>query len=335
MLTKCNALVTIPEGLLKRQIFTKDTMQSLEQIVNVTWNPQSRDYTEEELCEVIKGKHVCLTGWGTHKITAKVLNNANKLKFIGHMAGTIKGLVDEAFFNKGVIITNANTALAYSVAEYCLMVALMTTWDILGTIGKVKSKQWPNNNDVVDGLNGKTVGLLGYGTIAKRFISLLKTFDVKIYVNSGNCPIEEADVYGFELCSLEDVLKCNIISIHKTLTTITYHMLNKDKLKIIPDNAIVINTARGAVFDENDLIKELKKNRFKAVLDVFEQEPLPNGHILRKLPNVIITPHCAATSLYWRRQLPKLIIEDLQLFLEGKEPKNIIHLDKYRSMSIK
>ena len=67
---------------------------------------------------------------------------------------------------------------------------------------------------------------------------------------------------------------------------------------------------------------------------MFEQEPLPGKHILRELPNVIVTPHSAATSIHWRRQLPKLVIEDLELFLKGKTPKYMITLEKYKSMSI-
>jgi phosphoglycerate dehydrogenase-like enzyme len=211
--------------------------------------------------------------------------------------------------------------------------ALLTSWDMLGTMSKMKEGLWPGNNDVVDGLNGKTIGLIGYGVIAERFIRLLQTFDVQIYVYSKHCPAKRSQELGFELTSLEQVLQCDVISVHSTLTDRTYHMLDAEKLQLIPDGSILINTARGAIFDENALLDELKKNRFKAVLDVFEQEPLPEDHPFRRLPNVIATPHCAATSVYWRHKLPEIVITDMERFFTGKEPRHRITLEKYQTMT--
>lgn len=328
-----NILVTIPAGELRLLIFSHESIERLEKFANVTWNPYDREYEEAELIEAIEGKDGCITGWGTHKFTDKVLDNAGKLKIIGHTAASLKGIVDEGFFKRGILITNANNALAAAVAEFCLMVSLMASWSILPTIDHVKKGGWQTNMDVTDGLSGKTIGLVGYGTIAGYFVKFLRPFDVKIIVFSEHCPVEEAESMGFKLASLDDVLKCDIISLHKTLNEDSYHMIDEEKLERIRDGAIIINTARGALIDETALIKHLTTGRLNAVLDVFEKEPLPEGHILRNLPNIIATPHSGACSLYARRKQGEIVIGDLELYFTGLMPENIITMDKYLGAS--
>jgi phosphoglycerate dehydrogenase-like enzyme len=330
---KPDILVTIPAGALRTLVFSPESIERLERLADITWNPFDRELDEAELGDAIEGKDACITGWGTHKFTDSVLDRAGRLKIIGHTAASLKGIIDESFYNRGILITNANEALAAAVAEYCLMVSLMASWRILSAIDNVKQGGWQTNMDVTDGLSGRTIGLVGYGAIARNFIKLLRPFDVKILVYSEHCPESEAKRMKFTLAGLEEVLRCDIVSLHKTLFEASYHIIDEEKLRLIRDGAIVINTARGALIDEAALVKQLESGRLNAVLDVFEKEPLPEDHILRRLPNVIATPHSGAATLYARRKQGELVIRDLELFFSGRTPQNIISREKYMSAS--
>ncbi len=326
-------LVTIPDGPLKAHMFTPAFMASQREKMDILWNPYGRELTEDEFCRLIRGKDACVTGWGSPKVSGRVLDCADRLKFLGHCAGTVRWLVDESFFDRGIVLTNANLALAPSVAEYCLMTMLMARWRVLESMERVRGNLWQTNNDVVPGLNGCKIGLIGYGAITEELLRLLRHFDVEILVCSSHCPKEAQQRYGFSLCSLDEAMGCDIVSVHVTLSEATRGLIDRKKLALVRDGAIFLNTARAAVVDEEALLSELQKGRFYGVLDVFTQEPLPENHPLRQVRGAIITPHSAGTSVYFRRKMAELTFADLERSLRGETPKGLITLEKYRSMT--
>lgn len=323
----------IPDGPLKAHMFTKEWCKKLETIVDVEWNDTGRNLSTQELSEHARDKELLITGWGSPKLTEDFFKAVSSLKMIAHCAGTVRWLVDSSFFDRDIVLTNANLALAPSVAEYCLMTMLMTRWQLPATIERVQNGLWQTNDDVVPGLNGAKIGLIGYGAITKELIRLLRSFDVEILVCSDHCTSEDAYQAGFSLCSLDDALRCDIVSLHRTLTEETRNMLGAKELAQIPDGGILINTARGPLVDEQALIHELRSGRIHAVLDVFDQEPLPTEHPLRRLPGALVTPHSAGTSVYMRKKMADLVYDDLCLFLQGKCPKGFIDKNKYLSMT--
>lgn len=330
---KPNVFITIPEGPLKSHMFTPAWEEELESFAQVEWNCLGREMTSEELAEAVPGKDALFTGWGSPKITAEVLDRGDRLKFIGHTAGTVRWLVEESFYSRGITLTNANLSLAPSVAEYCLMTLLMARWRLTDTLDRVNKGLWQDNNDVVPGINGCSIGLIGYGAITEQFIRLLRFFDVKIKVHSGHCSQDKAKALGFSLCSFDEALACDVVSLHMTLTPETKGIIGREQLRKIHDGAVLMNTSRGALIDQEALLEELQNQRFYAVLDVFVPEPLPKEHPLRYLKNAIVTPHSAGTSVYWRREMARLVLEDYRGFLRGEVPKGIITLEKYRTMT--
>jgi phosphoglycerate dehydrogenase-like enzyme len=328
-----NLLFAIPDGPLKRHMFSADWRARLEKIARVEWNDTGREFTSADVAKRISDKQILITGWGSPKITREALDAAPSLKMIAHSAGTVRWLVEESFFDRGIALTNANLALAPCVAEYCLMVILMARWRILGSIRRVQSGLWQSNNDVVPGLNGATIGLIGCGAITEELIRLLRRFDVKIVVNSEHLSLERARRLGVAHCSLEEALRSDVVSLHKTLTEKTRHMLGERELDMIPDGGILVNTARGALVDEAALIRQLERGRIGAVLDVFEEEPLPEGHPLRCMPGAIVTPHSAGTSVYYRQAMAELVLDDIGRVLAGERPRGAISREKYMSMT--
>ena len=118
------------------------------------------------------------------------------------------------------------------------------------------------------------------------------------------------------------------------LTPASYHSIDAARLARMRDGAVLINSARGAVIDEEALVCELKTGRIRAVLDVFETEPLPADHVLRnRLPNVLNMPHVAAASQYWRCRQVRSVVEDVDRVLAGEKTRNEITLERYRMLS--
>jgi len=289
---------------------------------------------EEELSTALADADVLLTGWGSPKIADRVLDAAPNLKMIGHTGGTISYLVDESFFARGIRIVNANATMAMAVAEYCLMMALMARWDIVGEMNKLRENRWHALEEVMPGLMGSNVGIVDYGDIARCFIQLLKPMEVKIRVYAPYLTEEFAAENRFELVSLDEAMRCDVVSIHSTLTPASYHSIDAARLARMRDGAVLINSARGAVIDEEALVCELKTGRIRAVLDVFETEPLPDDHPLRnRLPNVLNTPHVAAASRYWRDRQVRSVVDDIDRVLAGEPTKNEITLPRFRMLS--
>lgn len=326
-----SVLFAIPDGPLKAHMFTEDWRERLERLYQVTWNRDQREWTSDELAAHIDGKTALITGWGSAKICASALDRADRLRVIAHCAGTVRPLVDEDFFARGIVLTNANLALAPSVAEYCLMAALMARWNILQALDLVADGGWQGNNAVVPGLNGARIGLIGYGAIAQALLHLLRPFDVEVLLCSAH--FDPRGAPGVRMASFEEAMGCDIVSIHKTLTPATWGMIDARALSLMPDGGVLINTARGPVVDEAALIREAASGRIGAVVDVFDQEPPPAAHPLRHMPGVIATPHCAGTSLYWRQQMAELVLADIGRALNGRTPLGLITADRYRRLT--
>ncbi len=121
---------------------------------------------------------------------------------------------------------------------------------------------------------------------------MLKLFDTEILLYSSHTTEEECAKLGVRKAGMEEIFsQCSIVSLHNALTDKTRGIVNRELLSKLKSGALLVNTARGGLIDENALIDELRTGRFHAVLDVFETEPLPENSPLRKLPNVILIPH--------------------------------------------
>ena len=327
---KPKVLVTPPRTLMKR-ISTPEAESELSSFSDVIINEMDRHLTPAELEEMIVDVDGVITSWGSPKITSDILKKAKKLRIIGHAAGSVKPYVCDEVFSRGIVVVNAASEIAYSVAEYALVQMINSLREIPDYIRLMKEgaeKPFKREHEVLScDLMGKKIGLIGSGNVARRLIQLLKPFNVIINVYDPYLSKAGADHLGVNKVSLEEVLsESDIISLHAALTPETYHMIGKKELEMIPDGAVFINCARGALVDEEALISELKKGRFKAVLDVAGEETggIPQDSDLRKLDNVYLTPGIAGPSGERQRRLFGVIVEDFRLFFSGKEPKNRI-----------
>ncbi|MDF2962544.1 MAG: hydroxyacid dehydrogenase [Paenibacillus sp.] len=312
-------LVTVWKKELRDLLFTEEVVKQLESVSEVNWVQVNEPYEAEQLRRDIHQYDACITSWGSPKLTADILAEAKRLQFIGHAAGTLTPYVDPAAFRSGITVVNANTALARSTAELTLSLMLAGAWEIGKYRDRLRGGAWGDNGNTVMGLYGQKVGIIGIGEVAREVIRLLRGFDTRIMLCSPYCTQEEADSLGVTLGSMEAVLKeSRIVSLHDTLTASTRGMIGLEQLKLLPDGALLVNTARGLLIDEEALAEQLSSGRIHAALDVFHHEPLPADYPLLKLPNVICLPHIGAYSGYWKSQLAAMVVEDLARFAAGE-----------------
>ncbi|MDQ1913914.1 hydroxyacid dehydrogenase [Paenibacillus sp. GD4] len=311
-------LVTIWKKELRELFFSDEVVSRLHKVSDVDWVTAGEPYEAEQLLQDIGSYDAVLTSWGSPKLTAEIVAGAHKLQFIGHAAGTLIPYVDPLVFRKRITVVNANMALSKSTAELTLALMLAGSWNICSLRDQLRSGIWGGNGGTVNGLYGQPVGIVGIGEVAREVIQLLRGFHTNIRLFSPYCSEEEARQLGVTLCSLEELLcESRIVSLHDTLTPATRGMITREKLQLLPDGALLVNTARGALVEEEALWQELSSGRIHAALDVYHQEPLAAENPLLRLPNVICLPHIGAFSSYWKAQLGAMVVEDLARFASG------------------
>ncbi|SFL36272.1 Phosphoglycerate dehydrogenase [Paenibacillus sp. 1_12] len=307
---KPKALILPPQSRLDE--VCSDACRSLiNEQFDPVWNETGADYTQEELAALIESAEVILTSWGSPSITEEMLERAPKLRMIGHAAGTVKGRIPPTAFSKQVRIFSAAPRIAHSVGEYCLTV-LMSSLRHMPTFDKqVKAGQWRVSSLKGRELAGQTIGMVSASSTARAFLKLLAPFHVNVLVYDPYLKDEAAALLKVTKASLEEVMRCPIISIHAPKLPATYKMVTKDMIASIPDDAILINSSRADVLDEEALIEELQKGRFFAALDVFTKEPLPADHPLTKLDNVLLSSHVAGATVQGHLALMEGVVEDI------------------------
>lgn len=313
-------LVTVGAGEVKDSFFTPKAKAALEALGDVEYNDTGRQaYTKEELIDHIKDVDILVTGWKTPRIDEDVLKAANRLKIHAHTGGTVATMICKEEYDRGIIVLSGNDLFAKSVAEGCLAYTLMSLRCLYDEVNSIKSGGWRRVPSCNSGLIQKKIGIIGYGAIAKYYIDLLKWFRPEILVASKYITEEEARQRGVKIASAEEIFEtCDVISLHGALNKETRGMITADLLKRIRPGVLFVNTARAGIVDEEAMIQELKTGRFRAVIDVYHQEPLPADSELRHLDNVLLFPHMAGPTFDMREKVTLKLAEDIQAILEGR-----------------
>ncbi|WP_051620783.1 hydroxyacid dehydrogenase [Paenibacillus sp. UNC451MF] len=290
----------------------------LEEYFAPVWNETDEEYTQDQLMEMIADAEVILTSWGSPNFTEEMLARAPKLRYIGHAAGTIKKRIPKQAFSQGISIFSAGPRLAWGVGEYCLS-ALMTMLRKLPQYeANFRKGGWKLNDIRGNELFGKTVGIVSASSTGRSFIQLLQPFQVNILVYDPYLTEQRAEELGVRCASLEEVMECPIISIHAPSIPATNNLVNAELIRRIKDGAILINSSRGAVLDEEALFSELQTGRFYAALDIFVNNPSKDSP-LRVLDNVLVTPHVAGDTVEGHLALMEEVVADI-LRKERNEP---------------
>lgn len=333
---KKRVIITMQAGEGFDTIFQPDIMADLEQSADVVLNDLGRGFTTQELAERSRDCDAIITTWGTPRIDKTIVEDAPKLKIISHAAGTVKYAFAEEVWDTGVTITNAASAMSPYVAEFALCLTLAMLRTLPRYAFGAPADAWKcSPMEVNETLIGKTVGIIGLSRAGREYLRLLAPFHCNVIVYDPYVSEETAAELGVRLVSLEELLSSSkVISLQAPITEQTKGMLSAEKLKLIRDGAVFVNTARGILVDLDALTAELSTGRFKAGLDVTDPtEPLPPDHPLRHMPNVIVAPHIAGPTIDGRRDMFRCVVDDLKLFWDGKTPKNLVTKEMLSTMA--
>jgi phosphoglycerate dehydrogenase-like enzyme len=334
-MSKPKLLFLLPDSEQTRQLFPSQIMEQLEELVDLERNTLGRQLSEEELGERIPGLEICISGWQSPRFSDRVIARADKLKLILHSAGTVKPYISASVFQRGIMLTSANSVMAKVTAEAVLAMMLMGSWEVKRWIGSMERGEWKTRETTVPGLQGKSIGIIGFGAVTQALLLLLKPFSLqKLLIYSEHADPKEVTEQGASLTDLETLLRASdIISVQTSLTSKNRNLLNDRNLGLIRENALLVNAGRGELVDEQALIRHLQQNRFRAVLDVYAVEPLPEDSPLRILPNVICLPHLGAATEFCREGMGWDVISNLKEFLDGRVPHGVVSYEKAAFMS--
>lgn len=247
-----------------------------------------------------------------------VINEAKNLKFIDVAFTGVDHIPVEAAKEKGIMISNASGYATQAVAELCISFMIQLLRNI------AKTEQRCRNGGTKDGLIGnllcgKTVGIIGAGAIGKRVANICKVFGCRVLAYNRS---KVTDSSIDRQVSLEELLQqSDIVSLHCPLTSDTKGLISKERLEQMKKSALLINTARGGVVDQEALAEALREGKIAgAACDVFDAEPpLPKDHPLLNAPNTIVTPHIAFASVESLEQRAEIVFENLYSWLDGKQ----------------
>lgn len=256
------------------------------------------------------------------RVTEELLSNATKLKVIARSGAGVDTIDVAAAKKHNICVVNAPGANAEAVAEHTLALLLALARDIVQTSIKMAGGDWPKSSYRGMELRGKTVGVVGFGSIGARVTELCAAFGMNVLVYTKTMSDERKKHVSSLHASLIDlptlVKESDMITLHVSLSAETRGLFSAELLSQMKPISYLINTSRGAIVDESALINALSNGSLAgAALDVFDSEPLDKMSLLRSLPNVIITPHIAANSKESEERASIMIADDIDRVLQG------------------
>ena len=262
-----------------------------------------------------------MASWGMPVLDENLLARLPRLRAVLYAAGSVKSVVTDASWERGVRITSASRANALPTAEFTFATIIFSLKRAWSSMARLRAQQeFERYTATVPGCYGSTVGLLSLGKIGRAVARRLATLDVKTIAYDPYVDEADARALGVRLCSLEEVFAtADVVSCHMPLTDETVHGLGRDLFSAMKSGATFINTARGGIVRENELVEVLAaRPDLFAVLDVMESEPPRPDCALLALPNVVATPHIAGSIGLECRRMGRMMVDELERYLAGE-----------------
>lgn len=301
------------------KIYGEPERAAIAELVEIVAPPQTIDSVAAHP-GVLADVDVIFSGWGMAKVDADFLAAAPNLKAIFYGAGSVRGFVTDALWERGIVVTSAYAANAVPVAEYTLAAILFSlkhAWYYI--IGAKQTGAYPPRKPSPGGY-GSTVGLISLGMIGRMVAERLKAFDLRVIAYDPYVSVEAGVALGVEMVTLDELFRrADVVSLHTPWLPETEGMITGAHLAAMKPGATFINTARGAVVREAEMIAVLQQRPdLYAVLDVTYPEPPVPGSPLYTLPNVVLTPHIAGSMDAECRRMGQYMIAELRRYLAGE-----------------
>ena len=298
--------------------------------MNVEVYPNDRVIPRETLLEKVKDRDgvLCIL---TESIDAEVLEQANQAKIFSNYAVGFNNIdVDEAT-QRGIAVTNTPGVLTDATADLTWSLILAVARRVVDSdqyLRAGKFEGWGPLFYLGQEVTGQTLGIIGMGRIGKAVAQRAAAFRMKILYTSNQQQADIEEEYPCEIqkVDLKELLKrSDFVSVHVPLKEETIHLIGQDELKIMQKHAILINTARGPIVDENALALALKEEWiWGAGLDVFEEEPKVHPDLI-SLNNAVLIPHLGSATIETRAKMGMIAAENLIAFFNGQKPPYLVN----------
>jgi len=263
-------------------------------------------------------------------VSKDAIDTLPNLKLIGASRAGLENIDVKHATEKGIIVQNIKGRNAQAVSDFTIGLILGEARNIARSYHAVKNGIWRKNfvnSDMVPELQGKTIGLVGFGYIGQLVAQKLSGFQVNILVFDPYVSDEVIKKYHAKKVTINDLLKnADFVSLHVKMSEKTKDIIGEKELSLMKKNAYLINTARAGLIKEDALYHVLKEKKIAgAALDVFWQEPIGKNSRWLELDNVTLTTHIAGTTKEALTKSPYLLVEDINKLLENKEPKFVVN----------
>jgi D-3-phosphoglycerate dehydrogenase len=282
--------------------------------------------SEEEIIELAHDADGVLNCYA--KMTARVIEKLSRCKIIARYGIGVDNVDLVAASKARILVTNVPDYCVDEVSDHALALVLSLARKIVAADAGVKSGNWSvTAHAEIRRLRGQTLGLLGFGKIAKALASKAQPLGMRVLVYDPYLEAELVSHHGAEAVSLDRLLaEADAISIHVPLSPETHNLIGQRELARMKSTAFLINTSRGGIVDEPALAEALKAGRIGgAALDVLSVEPPTQDHPLREAPNIILTPHLAFYSRESVIELQTKAAEEVARALKGEPPRSPIN----------
>ncbi|MFC8872002.1 hydroxyacid dehydrogenase [Streptomyces sp. NPDC057148] len=302
-------------------VLDPQSLAAFRRVCDLAPFPVLDDLSTPRAASVLADVDLLVTGWGCPRLDEAVLRAAPRLRAVVHTAGSVRGHVTEACWERGIEVSSAAAANALPVAEYTLSMILLTGKRVLERARDYRVSRergnWLRTSRGVGNYH-RTVGILSASLIGRRVVELLRPYDVDVLLHDPYVSDADAAGLGVELVALPELFaRCDTVSVHTPLLPTTRGLVGRSLIDAMRPDAVLINTSRGAIIDQDALTDAVLAGRVRAVLDVTDPEVLPPGHPLWECDNALITPHLAGSEGNEWRRLADLALAETTRWASG------------------
>ncbi len=287
-----------------------------------------------EACLECERPEVVVSGWSTPPIPERWLTRPDcSLRYVCHVAGSVRALVPRSFVERGGLVTNWGDAVSPQVAEHALLLALAALRHADRWPGFIERDPVTRRIEEIGTrtLFGRRVGIHGFGAVARALLPLLAPFGVTVSAFSLGVPWKLMSDAGVKPCeSLRELFRdSDVLFECEALTPATERSVSADVLAALPDDAVFVNVGRGRLVDDLALQREAQSGRLRVALDVVADEPLAGDSPFVTCGNGILSPHIGGPTLDRYRRCGQVALANLASFLRGETPASAITLAAY------
>lgn len=281
---------------------------------------------ESQVIDAARNAHIILCD--SSPITRNVILNLDRIVGIVEYGIGYDNIDVGAATERGIVVCNVPDFMTSEVADHAVALVLSLARKLYQIVPSTQSGEWNwRKFRPINSLDGRTAGIIGFGNIGRRVAGRLRMFGMEVLAHDPYTPSETIERLGAKPATLEQLLKnSDVVSVHVPLTNETRHLLGKNELALMKDSAILVNTSRGAVVDQEALVDSLRNGRIGAAgLDVLAREPPDKTDPMLRLSNVIITPHIGWYSEQSSSRLQEYAALEAGRILKGETPKHVVN----------